>query len=459
MDRIAIELSKLPFIETINALKQEIDSHKPIAKEVEDKVFQKLKLDWNYNSNAIEGNKLNYGETVAFLMHGITAKGKTLKDHLDIKGHNEAITFLLGLIKEERDISETDIRALHEMILVEEYETDAITEDGQPTKKKIKLGTYKTTPNSVKTRTGEMHHYASVEETPVLMKELMDWYNENKTNPEIHPLVLASLFHFKFVAIHPFDDGNGRLARILMNLILLRHAYPVVVVKNEDKQNYYGVLAQADSNQFIPLIEYMSDLLQHSLNLYLKGIKGESIEEESDIDKEIALLKKSINSKKLIIPRNKKTTIRIIDNDFSFLVGYAWDKLRNFNDLFSEIYISIDVETLEENNIKIPFNPFVEINSEYLKNNKIDLSDLKSILFGYDFQKPLTKIEDFKRKHFEGYFVFYFYEHEFVVSSFGNEISKDLVFSYDNIISENQLINFVNNELKRIIDEIKEIFN
>mgnify|MGYP000706411065 CR=1 FL=1 len=183
------------------------------------------------------------------------------------------------------------------------------------------------------------------------------------------------------------------------------------------------------------------------------------LEEESDIDKEIALLKKSINSKNLIIPRNKKTTIRIIDNNFSFLVGYTWDKLRNFNDLFSEIDIYIDVERLEEYNIKIPFNPFVEINSEYLKNNKIDLSDLKSILFGYDFQKPLTKIEDFKRKHFEGYFVFYFYEHEFVVSSFGNEISKDLVFSYDNIISENQLINFVNDELKRIIDEIKEIFN
>lgn len=335
MDKIAIELSKLPFIETINSLKQEIDDYKPISKEIEDKVFQKLKLDWNYNSNAIEGNKLNYGETVAFLMHGITAKGKTLKDHLDIKGHNEAITFLLGLIKEERDVSEADIRALHEMILVEEYETDAITEDGQPTKKKIKLGTYKTTPNSVKTRTGEMHHYASVEETPVLMKELMDWYNENKTNSEIHPLVLASLFHFKFVAIHPFDDGNGRLARILMNLILLRNAYPVVVVKNEDKQNYYGVLSQADTNQYIPLIEYMGDLLQHSLNLYLRGIKGESINEDSDIDKEIALFIKGIEKDK--IERRNRNEVDISDriNDsiiptFNSLI----EKLNNFEQLF-----------------------------------------------------------------------------------------------------------------------------
>ena len=200
MDKIAIELSKLPFIETINALKAEIDSYKPIENEIEDKVFQKLKLDWNYNSNAIEGNKLNYGETVAFLMHGITAKGKTLKDHLDIKGHNEAINFLLGLVKEDRDITESDIRALHKMILVEEYEVDAITQDGQPTKKRIKLGTYKTTPNSVRTRTGEMHYYASVEETPLLMAELMKWYNENKNKTEIHPLILASLFHFKFVA-------------------------------------------------------------------------------------------------------------------------------------------------------------------------------------------------------------------------------------------------------------------
>ena len=173
MDKIAIELSKLPFIETINALKAEIDGSKPISKEIEDKVFQKLKLDWNYNSNAIEGNKLNYGETVAFLMHGITAKGKTLKDHLDIKGHNEAINFLLSLVKEDRDISESDIRGLHKMILVEEYDSNAKTLDGQQTNKRVKLGVYKTTPNSVETRTGEMHYYASPEETPALMTDLM----------------------------------------------------------------------------------------------------------------------------------------------------------------------------------------------------------------------------------------------------------------------------------------------
>lgn len=345
MDKIAIKLSKLPFIETINALKAEIDSYKPIDKSIEDKIFQKLKLDWNYNSNAIEGNKLNYGETVAFLMHGITAKGKTLKDHLDIKGHNEAIGFLLSLVKEDRAISEADIRALHKMILIEEYEVDAVTEDGQPTKKKIKLGTYKTSTNSVKTRTGEMHYYASVEETPALMADLMNWYNKNKLNTAIHPIVLASLFHFKFVAIHPFDDGNGRLARILMNLILLRNDYPVVVVKNEDKANYYGVLAQADSNQFIPLVEYMSDLLQHSLNIYLKGIKGESIEEDGDIDKEIALFKKGLIEETIITKIKDSNIIRQILIDIAFPLFEELDnKLKNFEDLFYSTNRSVKEE-------------------------------------------------------------------------------------------------------------------
>jgi len=332
---LAEKLSGLPIIDEIRQLNQSIIELEPIAQEIKVQVFQKLKLDWNYNSNAIEGNKLNYGETVAFLMHGITAKGKTLKDHLDIKGHNDAINFLLSILKEERDITASDIRALHKMILVEEYDADAITVDGKPTKKRIKLGVYKSTPNSVKTRTGEMHYYASVEQTPILMDELMQWYNACKNNTAIHPLVLASLFHFQFVAIHPFDDGNGRLARILMNLILMHNHFLPVVVKNEDKSNYYGVLAQADENQSIPLINYMGELLKHSMQIQLKAIKGENIEEETDIDKEISLLKKSIKND--IIERkgrNQEDIKQRIVDSISVLIDNVNSKIIDLSELF-----------------------------------------------------------------------------------------------------------------------------
>ncbi|MDB5226817.1 MAG: Fic family protein [Bacteroidota bacterium] len=387
MDKLAIELSKLPFIEDINALKKEVDSHRPIAKEVGDKVLQKLRLDWNYNSNAIEGNKLNYGETVAFLMHGITAKGKTLKDHLDIKGHNDAINFLLDIVKEKRDISESDIRSLHKMILVEEYDIDAITEDGQSTKKRIKLGIYKTSPNSVKTRTGEIHYYPSPEATPALMEELLDWYNECKQNIDVHPLILASLFHFKFVAIHPFDDGNGRLGRILMNLILMRHSYPPIVVKNEDKENYYGVLSQADSQQFIPLVEYMSNLLRHSLELYLRGIKGESIEEESDIIKEIELLKKSFDKKDIQRPSKSIEKVNVV---FSNVIYPFFEIILNRTQTFDELFFTTKNEYL------ISFENDKDL--KQIQNPKIDNIDMlvQSIKFPVESLKNLQSIECIK---------------------------------------------------------------
>src|ERR1700761_3159726 len=160
-----IEASKSNIVLEINSLKEKIENLRPLSQEVEGKVFQKLRLDWNYNSNAIEGNKLNYGETVAFLMEGITAKGKPLKDHLDIRGHNAAIDFLLELMKDSRLMTETDIRSLHEIILVEPYDSPAKTAEGYPTTKRINLGQYKTSPNHVKTSTGEIHYYATPEET------------------------------------------------------------------------------------------------------------------------------------------------------------------------------------------------------------------------------------------------------------------------------------------------------
>ncbi|MEN0006924.1 MAG: Fic family protein, partial [Bacteroidota bacterium] len=112
------QLSTIDSIQKIDQLQAAIDSYRPIPEDIQGRIFQKFRLEWNYHSNAIEGNPYTFGETVTFILHGITAKGKKLKDHLDIKGHNDGINFLLGLVKDQRDINETDIRNLHKIILV-----------------------------------------------------------------------------------------------------------------------------------------------------------------------------------------------------------------------------------------------------------------------------------------------------------------------------------------------------
>ncbi len=337
LTKLAEALSKLELIQEIDQLKAAVDSHRPISKEIQDRIFQKFRLDWNYNSNAIEGNKLTYGETVALLMHGVTAKGKPLKDHMDVKGHNEGINLLLDIVKSERDFTQNDIRSLHEIILVEAYSSKTITSEGIPATRKINIGQYKTVPNHVKTPTGEMHYYASPAETPALMNELMVWYEATKKNENIHPFITASLFHHRFVSIHPFDDGNGRMTRLLMNLILMRNQYPLIVVPMKLREEYYGVLSQADVNEFEPLVEYFGKLLKHSLEIQLKGIRGEDISEPDDIDKKIELFRKSFSSNEIV--KEKKTNenvFEIISNSVLPLFDFFIAKCRKIDSLFFE---------------------------------------------------------------------------------------------------------------------------
>ena len=282
--------------ERIKKLKSELDALRPIKKEDELRILQKFRLDWNYHSNHLEGNSLTYGETKALILFHITASGKPLKEHFEITGHNDAINWVYEIIKQERLLTENIIRELHQLILNESYEVDAITPDGNPTKKKIKIGAYKTTPNHVKTNTGEIFRFATPEETPAKMQDLLHWLQNTKEKIDFNPVFVAANFHYQFIRIHPFDDGNGRIARILMNFILIQYGYPPVIIKTEDKNNYFKVLRQADAGIIEPFVDYIADNLIHSLELMIKGAKGEAIEEPDDIDKELTLLENKFNS-------------------------------------------------------------------------------------------------------------------------------------------------------------------
>ncbi len=201
MLEVAQLTSQLPIVEQVQTLFKQIEALRPISEDAEKRIMQKFRLDWNYHSNAIEGNQLTYGETISFLMHGLTAKGKPFKDHLDLRGHDDGLKYLFQILTDGRGFTEMDIRELHKIILVEPYTSRAITSNGQETRKVIEIGKYKSTPNHVRTQTGEIHYYATPEETPALMNDLMQWLHQASRDKTIHPVVIAALFHHRSIAL------------------------------------------------------------------------------------------------------------------------------------------------------------------------------------------------------------------------------------------------------------------
>lgn len=293
----------------IDRLRAELDALRPLEREVEERVLQKFRLWWTYHSNAIEGNKLTQGETEMFLMEGLTAKGKPLKDHLDLQGHSNAINYLLAFIRNKEVLTEAAIRKLHEVLLVESYKTPAMTPDGLPTLKTVYLGRYKTQPNHVRTPTGEIHYYATPEDTPPKMHELVEWQRRALEDGQVHPVEIAARFHHEFTAIHPFDDGNGRMARLLMNLLLMQRGYPPVVIRIAERDEYLLLLREADRNQPGDFLRFIAEHVIASLSLYLRAAKGEKIHEPTDLEKEVALLKlqlKHIEEPDALTPENQR---------------------------------------------------------------------------------------------------------------------------------------------------------
>ena len=281
-------------LERIDRLKNELDALRPLPADVVERVEQKLRLESNYHSNAVEGNSLTLGETRSLILHGLTARGKPMRDHLDIEGHDRAVEMIERAVKETQGLNEVFIRNLHRVLLKEPYETEAMTPDGRRTMRPITLGEYKTTPNNVKTSTGETYYFTPPEQVKPAMTDLLDWYRAQEAASE-HPVIIAATFHYRFVRIHPFDDGNGRMARLIMNLILIKHGYTVAIVQSDERARYLEELERADQTEDLAqFIGYIASCCTYALDLYLRAARGESTEDPEDIDREIELFKRSV---------------------------------------------------------------------------------------------------------------------------------------------------------------------
>lgn len=333
-------------LEEIDRLKRELNELRPLPVDVVGRIEQKIRLESNYHSNAIEDNSLTLGETKSLILHGLTARGKPMRDHLDIEGHDEAVKAMEDAVKRNESLNEVFIRNLHTVLLKEPYENDAITPAGQPTKRRIAIGEYKTQPNNVRTSTGEMYYFTPPEQVKPAMSDLIDWYR-TKENEGEHPIIMAATFHYRFVRIHPFDDGNGRMARLLMNMILIKHGYTVAIIPIQERNRYINSLEQADkSEDLAEFIAYIAHCCEYTLNLHLKAARGEDTEDVEDIDKEIALFKRSLR---------KSTDDTIKAREYADQVLYPFslyfiEKIEQFSDVFRSIHSFVISFVREDNN-------------------------------------------------------------------------------------------------------------
>ena len=220
-------------------------------------IVSKLRVDWTYHANALEGSTLSRGETHFFLTEGLTVEGKPLKDFTDAQNHAEAIDYLHDVVANRRPLTEGLIKAFNALLLSGVRYTEAVNAQGQRVKKKAHPGEYKKQPNHVVQADGSIHWYVEPLQVPDQMQTLVRWLND--AIDRRHPLMVAAIVHYHLVRIHPFDDGNGRGARLLMNLILMKRGYFPAVIRTEKKRFYLQALKQADHGDMIPFVKVIAD--------------------------------------------------------------------------------------------------------------------------------------------------------------------------------------------------------
>lgn len=252
-------------------LKKEIELKKPIEGDLWKTIEEKLLIEWTYNSNAIEGSTLTQGETMFFLKNGLTVEGKPFKDFMDAKNHADAIEFLYDVVKNNRQISPSLIKEFNSFLLCGIKSLSAIDSNGNKIEKKTSPGEYKKLPNHVLQNDGTIHKYVEPIQVPLEMDILCNWINDNINNT--HPIIIAAVAHYNIVRIHPFDDGNGRGARILMNLILISKRFPPAVIKNENRRKYIESLMAADRGDLNKFIEFIAETCIETQKSVLENLK------------------------------------------------------------------------------------------------------------------------------------------------------------------------------------------
>ncbi len=241
----------------IQSKKATLDALRPLSSSLLQRLNEQLALEWTYNSNAIEGNTLTLRETQYILETGLTIGGKSLREHLEVTNHRTALSYVQSLVEKREGLTPFHVRQIHHLVLEKIDDENA----GQYRKVSVRIA-------------GTDYRPPEAWEIPALMEDWQQWLQNNLE--KLSPIEIAARTHHKLVAIHPFIDGNGRTARLVMNLLLMQNDYPPAVIMAINRRQYYSVLAQADRGKFAPLVNFVGRAVERSLNLYLEAGKAQT---------------------------------------------------------------------------------------------------------------------------------------------------------------------------------------
>lgn len=239
-------------IKEAEALQQEIASYRPLNDFQRNQLKEYFRISLTYTSNALEGNSLTETETKVILEDGITIGGKTLREHYEVVGHAQAYNYLITLVHQD-GFTELDIKKLHQLFF-EKIDSSM-------------AGIYRTVPIFV---TGSDFEFPAPHKIASLVQDLV---SNQQILKKLHPIEYAARVHNELVTIHPFVDGNGRTARLLMNLLLMQAGYPVTIIPPVVRADYLTSVKAGNKSNHEPLINFLSCMTWESAKDYLRMLR------------------------------------------------------------------------------------------------------------------------------------------------------------------------------------------
>lgn len=280
----------------LDQLKAELDILPVQSAEQQNRVLQKCWLEWNYSSNALEGNSLTLNETRRLLRQDLTAPNKPMRDHLRIRHHDEAVRRLEEAVRDQRPLTETLIQELNQLLRGTPMRlVPASTHYYQPVSRPARRAA-----PQVLTPTGELFYFATHDEEPASIPDLLSWYQRELNEPTQHPVALAVGLHYRFLRLYALDEVNyyhGPLARLLLNYVLLSHGYPITTIRAADRNHYQAALAVADSGNPEPLLRFLVDNVEAAIQNRLHAANSEPEHEGTYLDQKLSQLKKQLLSR------------------------------------------------------------------------------------------------------------------------------------------------------------------